>query len=299
MYPSKLMAGAKQGLVFISCGQYTADEKKLGQDLAAAVDELTDFEGYFAQDQTSLEGLSRNIFGSLNRCSAFVAVLHRRGDVETLHGKHTRASVWVEQEIAIAAFLRQAQERSLEVAVYVQRHIKREGVRDQLHLNHIEFETEDEVLSNFRARIIDGRFKPVRLPPPKDVDLQLGFKTISRNAVHLYRLELTITNTGTEALKDYWIELQFPRAVLNNGTIWGAVKTRDTGTHTFIRATRDNFGIDLFPGDPLATMPIDYHMDTDLYRDASVLAQPVVASFGSPGMVTKRIEKEFRYLQDF
>src|ERR1017187_6597923 len=68
------MAGEKQGLVFISCGQFTPHEIKLGQDLAAAVNELTEFEGYFAQNQTSLEGLSRNIFGALNRCAAFVAV---------------------------------------------------------------------------------------------------------------------------------------------------------------------------------------------------------------------------------
>jgi hypothetical protein len=62
------MADEKQGLVFISCGQYHPEEKKLGQDLAAAVSELTPFEGYFAENQNSLEGLSRNIFGALNRC---------------------------------------------------------------------------------------------------------------------------------------------------------------------------------------------------------------------------------------
>jgi hypothetical protein len=52
--------------------------------------------------------------------------------VQTLEGKHTRTSVWVEQEMAIAAFLQQAQARRLEVAVYIQKGVKREGVRDQL-----------------------------------------------------------------------------------------------------------------------------------------------------------------------
>src|ERR1700733_3045918 len=133
------MATDKRGLVFISCGQYRPEEIKLGQGLAAIVDELTEFTGYFAQNQTSLEGLSRNIFGALNRCSGLVAVLHPRGEVDTPSGGDKRGSVWVEQEIAIAAFLKQALERNLEVAVYIQRGIQREGVRDQLHLNPVEF----------------------------------------------------------------------------------------------------------------------------------------------------------------
>ena len=57
----------EEGLIFISCGQHRPDEIKLGEDLAAGVNELTPFEGYFAQNLTSLDGLSRNILGALNR----------------------------------------------------------------------------------------------------------------------------------------------------------------------------------------------------------------------------------------
>ena len=74
-----------------------------------------------------MEGLSQNIFGALNRCSGFVAVMHNRGEVQTPNGKQVRASVWVEQEIAIAAFLRQAQDRKLEVVVYLQNDIGEKG----------------------------------------------------------------------------------------------------------------------------------------------------------------------------
>ena len=87
------MPDGKQGLVFISCGQYTPEEIKLGQDLAAAIDDETDFNGYFAQNETSLEGLSRNIFGALRSCAGSVAVMHNRGTVKTLHETHTRGSV--------------------------------------------------------------------------------------------------------------------------------------------------------------------------------------------------------------
>lgn len=154
------MPGDKQGLVFISCGQYTPAEIKLGQDLAATIDELTEFRGYFAENQNSLEGLSRNIFDALNRCCGLIAVMHRRGELSTPTGTQTRGSVWVEQEITIAAFLKQAQSRNIQVAVYIQRGIQREGVRDQLHLNPVEFESEDEVLYHFRKRITDGLFSP-------------------------------------------------------------------------------------------------------------------------------------------
>jgi hypothetical protein len=94
----------KKGLVFISCGQYRNEEIALGQALAQVVNDTTAFEGYFAENQTSLDGLSQNIFGALYRCVGFVGVMHYRGTVKTLHGEIVRASVWVEQELAIAAF---------------------------------------------------------------------------------------------------------------------------------------------------------------------------------------------------
>jgi hypothetical protein len=148
-------------LVFISCGQYTQEEIALGEALARVVTErLAPFKGYFAQVQTSLDGLSRNIFGAINQCAGFVAVMHHRGTVSTLNGVHVRASPWIEQELAIAAFLTQAQQRSLAVVGYVQKGIKREGVREQLHLNPIEFSESAEVIDDFNARISDGRFKP-------------------------------------------------------------------------------------------------------------------------------------------
>jgi hypothetical protein len=294
------MTDKKRGLVFISCGQYNPKEIELGKDLAAMIDALTDFCGYFAQNQTSLDGLSRNIFGALRSCAGFVAVMHERGTVKTLDGTHTRASVWVEQEIAIAAFLKQAQARDLQVAVYIQRGIKREGVRDQLHLNPIEFDSEDQVLEDFKARLRDGRFNPVRLLPPKEVQLRLEFKTLSRGngAIHRYRLQLLVTNTGTERLTEFWSELQFPKLALEEDrTAYG--KVTETTTHVIYCIDRDKLGVDLYPEHPVELLSIEYYVDRNLHQDGSVLMQPVVALFGSSGMTTQRIEKPFRELQEF
>jgi hypothetical protein len=294
------MANDKQ-VVFISCGQYREEEINLGKALAQAVTDLTPFEGYFAQNQTLLDGLSQHIFRSLNAACGFVAVMHERGTVKTPHGEHIRASVWVEQEIAIAAFLRQALDRDLPVVVYIDRNIRREGVREQLLLGAVGFEREEEVLDDFHARIRDGRFRPVRQVSPKDVALDLGYRRIDTGtgAVHHYRLSLIVTNTGLEPIQDYWIELQFPKAVLPGGTITGTVRTRETATHILIRHTPIQLARIFYPGDPIDTMQIDYQMDDSLKHDGAVLSLPVVATFGSPGMQTKRVEKPFSELQNF
>jgi hypothetical protein len=158
----------KDPVVFISCGQSTPQEIELGRNLEAAVNDLSDCKGYFAQNQSSLEAVSRHILGALDRAVGFVAVLHPRGDVSTpgtdsaAGATHVRGSVWVEQEIAIAAFLAQVHHRDIPALVYAQEKIKREGLREQLKLEPLTFKEEQQVLEDFRDRLRSGRFKPVK-----------------------------------------------------------------------------------------------------------------------------------------
>lgn len=151
----------REPLVFVSCGQYSESEIKLGQALVAAVNSVPPNRGYFAEDQNSLENLSRHIFSALDQCSGFVAVMHHRGRVETPAGMHIRGSIWIEQEISIASFLAQVYGKQFPVLIYTQRGIKREGVREQLRLKPIEFENEAQVLADFTERIRNGTFKPL------------------------------------------------------------------------------------------------------------------------------------------
>ncbi len=95
--------------VFISCGQRTAEEKDLGQAIVAEVDRLPGVTPYFAEAVSSVDGLTNHIFRALDRAVGFVCVLHRQGEVDLPSGRITRASVWIEQEIAIAAFLHHVQ----------------------------------------------------------------------------------------------------------------------------------------------------------------------------------------------
>jgi hypothetical protein len=145
-------------LVFVSCGQYTDEEKAIGSRVCDIIRLHTEYEPYFAEAQRSFEGLSNSILAALERMSGMVVIMHKRGEVKTPHGIHHRASVWIEQEIAIAASLRHSG-RAIEVAAYIEDGIKREGLRDLLHMNPMTFTSSDEIARDFEELVTKGGFK--------------------------------------------------------------------------------------------------------------------------------------------
>jgi hypothetical protein len=145
-------------LVFVSCGQYTDEEKAIGSRVCDIIRLHTEYEPYFAEAQRSFEGLSNSILAALERMSGMVVIMHRRGEVKTPNGVHQRASVWVEQEIAIAASLRHSG-RAIEVAAYIEDGIKREGLRDLLHMNPMTFTSSDQIARDFESLVTTGGFK--------------------------------------------------------------------------------------------------------------------------------------------
>jgi len=133
--------------VFISCGQQSDHEIELGNTIARLVLQHTGLRGYFAEYQTSFEGLTQHIFNALYNSAGFLSVMHHR---DQLPNGEYRGSVWIEQEMAIAAFIVQTLGISLPARAYVQRGIRREGVRGFIILNPIEFETNEEVIDDLR-----------------------------------------------------------------------------------------------------------------------------------------------------
>lgn len=138
--------------VFISCGQFTAEERELGGRVCKLVDDATPFQGYFAENEVSLNGLSENILKRLYNSVGLIAIMHHRGIVNVPPPESTlmRASVWVEQEIAIAAFMQQVLNRSLHVALFIQKGVKLEGIRTQLQLIPVEFDRSEDVITRLR-----------------------------------------------------------------------------------------------------------------------------------------------------
>ena len=171
----------RNGLIFISCGQHTHGEKALGHAVCELVNKLTPYKPYFAENQSSLEDVTKNILGALDDAVALIAIMHYRGSVifrdsevaaPPQRTEHARASVWVEQEIAIAAFIRQVLNRNLEVVAYIQEGIEREGLRDKIHLNAKPFKTNDEVLADL-VKFLPNWKLPSRLKVPVNLDIQV------------------------------------------------------------------------------------------------------------------------------
>jgi hypothetical protein len=132
--------------IFISCGQHAPEEKQLGFQIVELV-KSAGFDPFFAEAVHDLGGLDRNIFDALHACVAFITVLHPRGAImRPDNSVLIRASVWIEQEIAIAAYIQYVDKRPLQVIAFRHASVGREGVRDFVQLNPIEFKDESEVL---------------------------------------------------------------------------------------------------------------------------------------------------------
>jgi len=146
-------------LIFISCGQVTTQELQLGKLLFDIITEDGRYEPYFAETQSTLEGVTANILGKLLVAEAFVGVLHPRGAVHIAPTPNdreriiTRASVWVEQEVAILAGLAELRRSSIKIQLYAKRGVVREGLRTFVMANPYEFDAEEEVARHFRATL--------------------------------------------------------------------------------------------------------------------------------------------------
>jgi len=286
-------------LIFISCGQVTDEEKKLGAEVCNLIKELTPYEPYFAENQTTLEGLSDNILGALNRSSGLLAIMHPRGVVSSPSGGlHTRASVWIEQEIAIAAFMTQAQDRQLRVLAYIHKDIKREGVRDNLLLNARTFESSEDILEHLKNILPTWRVEPLAGPTPVELTITYA-KRICNADHHNYRLTITLKNLGTEVIDSYHVDVLFPTAFLLGGPHPLALPIRSTDTHTFIRVSTENRQVNaLYPGDPNPIMTIDYYVNRHIFT-TELLQQDVTATLYVEGKPPLVVEKPMSELQVF
>src|SRR6266403_203303 len=142
---------ADKPIIFISCGQFAKQEKDLGERIRELVNGTGVFRGYLAEDQSSAQSVTKHIFGRLDQCRGFICVMHERGIVSSPAGPVTRASVWIEQEIAIVAFLTEVLHRDIKTRSYLKKGINLEGVREKIILNPKPFETDNEILVDLQA----------------------------------------------------------------------------------------------------------------------------------------------------
>ncbi|MHA1409824.1 MAG: hypothetical protein ACTSQY_05905 [Candidatus Odinarchaeia archaeon] len=122
--------------VFISCGQRNAREIEIGK----AVEDYfinKGFATYFAERVHSSDALTENIFKFLKQSEYLVFINFRR---EKINKDEYRGSLFVNQEIAIATFLK------LEGIGFNEKGIKREGILSYHIYNEFIFENKDDIL---------------------------------------------------------------------------------------------------------------------------------------------------------
>lgn len=139
-------------LIFISCGQQTSTEKKLGTDVKELVDSTPGYKAYFAEYVQSLDALAKNIFDGLRKCSGLISFLHERGLV-TFGGKECgyRSSVWINQEIAILAYRRQFEGIDIPVLVFKDEKVRLEGAMTSLIVHPRLIVSEQDILTQVES----------------------------------------------------------------------------------------------------------------------------------------------------
>ena len=212
-----------KSFVFISCGQYTAEERRLGNRIAALVTELTGHGFFFADQVQDLGGLDTNILNALRDCVALIVVMHPRGTISHEGVSRVRASVWIEQEIAIATYIQRVDERTLPIIAFIHRDVGREGIRELLSLNPTRFGGDADVLSELRNRL-----PAWRALQPFGVHIELKSDRRSPHDDHPVRqLSVTLVNDAPQRITTYTCDIWIPSCVLrhDNRLFFGEVQS--------------------------------------------------------------------------
>jgi hypothetical protein len=156
-------------LIFVSCGQQTEEEKKIGSAVKQLVDSKPGFKAYFAEYVQSLDALAKNIFEGLRMCSGLISFMHERGLVKTNSTMEWgyRSSVWVNQEIAILAYRRQFEGIEIPILVFKDEKVRLEGAMTSLIVNPIIMKSESVTLTQIDSWLTSTEF-PYRGPANDD-----------------------------------------------------------------------------------------------------------------------------------
>lgn len=266
-------------LIFVSCGQCSEEEKRLGRNICALLGELRpDVEAYFADYQSTPEGLSDNVLKALNKAGGFICVMHSRGDIRTPDGiTVTRGSLWIEQEIAITAFIRHALGRSLPTYFYKQADVSLEGIRSALSMNpRVKFTGESQVLEDLRSVLPSA---PFSASSEYDLEPVVTCEPTGENgARHTYVLKVDVKNIGEQRVAEFLMQVRFPRAFLR--TIgWAAENQHESNeSHVCFELDQKRSPTQgLYPGKTLREpLTFEYFVDNTLYRDSSAMRSTIL-----------------------
>jgi hypothetical protein len=243
-------------IVFISCGQFTDAEKELGKNIAELVESLG-LKQFFAENVQDLDGLDANILRALRECAAFITVLHPRGKITRPDGSTVvRASVWIEQEIAIAANIKRVENRDIPLIAFAHENVSREEIRELLHINPASFKTEAEVLVQLPARLKNPTVTEVSTPA-----LRFEVFPMPKQDEHTIRqLRVTLYNGTSGRITTYSGKLWVPKPLLAHwgGACCAAEDTKSaTQTHRCFQFSEQDKGASN-PQDSMPPLTVEY-----------------------------------------
>ena len=216
---------------------------------------------------------------------------HRRGEVSFAGNppEYSRGSVWIEQEIGIAAFLRQMLGRDIQVIAFVEAGVKMEGIRELLHLNPREFRTNDEVLSRLEVELPSWEI----VTSSSNVEILLEHKNVQiQSDHHLYQLCISLQNSSSIVVKDWRVDLWMPTPVLLDTNYATEVKEAGTRTHRLFRWKSEGMSeLYIYQGDPpKLVVEFDWQMHEDIWR-GEILDQNIIveAYINEEFKVTKEV----------
>jgi hypothetical protein len=241
--------------VFFSCGQDSEAEKSLGKSISQMVRDTTGFDAFFAEEVQDLNGLDSSILGALRDAAGIITFLHPRGKIARPDGTSLiRASVWIEQEIAIATYIQRMDKRPLPVIAFVHKSVGREGLRDLVHLNPIGFADEADVLRLLPEHLQKWQdLKPTKI----DVELQLG-KAVQRDGHWTHQLFVNLVNATNDRIVKWNGRVSLPAGILKHSTTTHLVEeTSNDSRYRFFRCDEEGYG-PILPQSTQSIIELDY-----------------------------------------
>lgn len=205
-------------IIFIACGQREDKEKKLGNEISVLVSSYKDLKPFLAEDTHSFEGLTAQIYNNLNKCSGFIAILHKRERCNK-EDNFFRSSLWINQEIAIASFLVLRDKKDIPLRVFIESdensNVKIEGVLEHIMVNPIPFAQDTEIIQTLKKWLGETKFslsmekEDYLLKSKRLITLLYGYT----GDLHTYKLGFEIANMGEKTVRNISFEFYFPKGL--------------------------------------------------------------------------------------
>ncbi len=118
---------------------------------------------------------------------------------------------------------------------------------------------------------------------------------------HDYTLKVTVHNLGTEPLRNFHIDLEFPRRVIEKPEVHSSfIPGRTTRESCLFRVAFTGEKQTLYPGDKQVAIQLPYFVDESIFtKRAKLFGIPVRATLYRKGLPPLSIHKAFEEIQCF